>query len=112
MFSGFAAAVGHLTLTQAQIKQFVRRYPDWLKKGGNGTFFLFKVGTQFFVAAVYLFSDGRFGVRVRRFALERVLRAQKRHRLMLRISHSQFTGRVYSILPTGPMAERIRLNLP
>jgi hypothetical protein len=30
----------HLSLTQAQIKQFVKRYPDWLKKGGNGTFFL------------------------------------------------------------------------
>jgi len=86
MFSGFAAAVGRLTLTQAQIKQFVRRYPDWLKKGGNGTFFLFKVGTRFFVAAVYLFSDGRFGVRVRRFALERVFRAHKRHRLVVRIS--------------------------
>jgi hypothetical protein len=37
-----------LSLTQAQIKQFVRRYPDWLKKGGNGTFFLFKVGSEFF----------------------------------------------------------------
>ena len=37
MFSDFAAVIGHLTLTQAQIKQFVRRYPDWLKKGGNGT---------------------------------------------------------------------------
>jgi hypothetical protein len=37
-----------LSLTQAQIKQFVRRYPDWLKKGRNGTFFLFKVGSEFF----------------------------------------------------------------
>src|SRR5215471_12339095 len=67
--------------------------------------------TDFF-RYIDLFFDGRFGVRVRRFALERVLRAQKRHRLMLRISHSQFTGRVYSILPTGPMAERIRVSLP
>jgi hypothetical protein len=37
-----------LSLTQAQIRLFVRRYPDWLKKGGNGTFFLFKVGSEFF----------------------------------------------------------------
>ena len=47
-------------------------YPDWLKKGGNGTFFLFKAGNEFFVAAVYLFSDGRLGARVRRFTLDRV----------------------------------------
>ena len=71
----------------AQIRKSVaKRHSDWLKKGGNGTFFLFKVGTQFFVAAVYLFSDGRFGERVRRFGLERVFRAQKRHRIVIRIS--------------------------
>ena len=44
----FEVAADQLSLTQAQIKQFVRRYPDWLKKGGNGTFFLFKVGSEFF----------------------------------------------------------------
>jgi hypothetical protein len=55
MFGGFAAAVSRLTLTQAQIKQFVRRYPDWLKKGGNGTFFLFKVDTQF-LSQPYIYS--------------------------------------------------------
>jgi hypothetical protein len=86
MFGGCGVEVGRLALTQAQIKQFVRRHPEWLKKGGNGTFFLFKIGNEFFVAAVYLFSDGRLGVRVRRLGLERVFRAQKRHRLVLRIS--------------------------
>ena len=59
-----------------------------------------------------LFLDGRFGVRVRRFALERVWRAQKRHRLMLRFRTRSSLGRVYSILPIGPMDERIRLSLP
>ena len=39
MFGGFEAEADHLSLTQAQIKQFVKRYPDWLKKGGNGTIF-------------------------------------------------------------------------
>jgi hypothetical protein len=41
MFGGFGVPLDRLTLTQAQIKQFVKRYPGWLKKGGNGTFFLF-----------------------------------------------------------------------
>jgi hypothetical protein len=36
MFGGFEAEAVHLSLTQAQIKQFVKRYSDWLKKGGNG----------------------------------------------------------------------------
>ena len=91
MFRGFGLAVSRLALSQAQIKQFLKRYPDWLKKGGFGTFFLFKAADQFFVAAVYLFSDGRFGVRVRRFALERVFRAEKRHRVVIRISR-RLTG--------------------
>jgi len=84
MFGGFGVALDRLILTQAQIKQFVKRYPDWLKKDGNGTFFLFKVGNEFFVAAVYFFSDGRLGVRVRRLTLERVFRRQKGHRLMVK----------------------------
>jgi hypothetical protein len=84
MFGGFGAALDRLALTQAQIKQFVKRYPDWLKKGGNGTFFLFNAGDEFFVAAMYLFSDGRLGARVRRLTLERVFRAKKRHRLVLK----------------------------
>jgi hypothetical protein len=84
MFGGFGVPLGRLALTQAQIRQFVNRYPDWLKKGGNGTFFLFEVGKEFFVVALYLFSDGRLGARVRRLTLERVLRAKKLHRLVLK----------------------------
>lgn len=84
MIGGFGAAFEHLALTQAQITQFVRRYPDWLKKGGNGTFFLFKAGGEFFVAAVYQFSDSRLGARVRRLTLERVFRSKKRHRLVIK----------------------------
>jgi hypothetical protein len=83
MFDGFEVEADHLSLTQAQIKEFVKRYPDWLKKGGNGTFFLFKVESEFFVAAVYFFSDGRLGVRARRFSLDRIFLAKKRHRLVV-----------------------------
>ncbi len=52
MFSGFGIELDSVSLTQAQIKQFVVRYPQWLKKGGNGTFFLTQVGSEFFIAAV------------------------------------------------------------
>jgi len=85
LFGSFGIPIDSLVLTQAQIKQFATLYPNWLKKGGNGTFFLFMVGTEFFVSAVYFFSDGRLGVRVRRLTLERVLRAQKRHRLVVKL---------------------------
>jgi hypothetical protein len=84
MFGSFGVAVDRLALTQAQIKQFAKRYPDWLKKGGNGSFFLFEIGNELFVAAVYFFSDGRLGVRVRRLTLERIFRAQKCHRLVVK----------------------------
>jgi hypothetical protein len=85
LFGGFGAALDSLALTQAQIKQFAKYYRDWLKKGGNGTFFLFRVGDEFFVAAVYFFSDGRLGMRVRGLALDRVFRAQKCHRLVIKL---------------------------
>jgi hypothetical protein len=94
MFGRRGVPLDRLALTQMQIRQFVKRYPDWLKKGGNGTFFLFKVGNEFFVAAVYLFSDSRLGARVRRLTLERVFRATKRHRLVLKCgSRNVWCGR-------------------
>ena len=84
LFGSFGVPTDSLALTQAQIKEFARLYPNWLKRGGNGTFFLFKVGGEFFVSAVYFFSDGRVGVRLRGLTLERVFRAQKRHRLVVK----------------------------
>jgi hypothetical protein len=92
MFDSFGLALDRLTFTQAQIKQFAKRYTDWLKKGGNGTFFLFQVGQEFLVAAVYFFLDGRLGVRVRRLTLERVFRARKGHRLVLPIDSAPVDG--------------------
>jgi len=92
LFGGFGVPLDSLALTQAQIKQFAKLYPNRLKKGGNGTFFLFKVGNEFFVAAAYFFSDGRLGVRVRGLTLERVFRAQKRHRLVGKVILSASSG--------------------
>jgi hypothetical protein len=92
MFDSFGLALDGLTFTQAQIKQFAQRHMDWLKKGGNGTFFLFRAGQEFMVAAIYLFRDGRLGVRVRRLTLERVFRAQKGHRLVMPIDSAPVDG--------------------
>src|SRR5258708_8358908 len=63
LFGGFGVALDSLALTQAQIKQFAKYYRDWLKKGGNGTFFLFRVGNQFIRAAVYFFSASGLALR-------------------------------------------------
>lgn len=84
MFCSLGIPLDRLALTQAQIKQFVRRYREWLKRGGNGTFFLFNTNEEYFVAAVYLFLDGRLGARARRFTLDRVFRAKKGHRLVVK----------------------------
>ena len=83
LFNSFGMNLRNLCLTQAQIINFVKRYPFWLKSGGNGTFFLLEAGSEFFIAAVYQFFDGRIGVRARRFSLERVFRANKGHRVIV-----------------------------
>jgi hypothetical protein len=85
LFGGFGVTLESVALTQAQIKQFAKVYPDWLKGGGNGTFFLFENGAEFFVSAIYRFSDGRLGIRVRHLNLNRVFRAQKLHQLVARV---------------------------
>ena len=84
MFDCFGVKIDRLALTQGQIEQFAKRYSNWLKSGGNGTFFLFENNHDYFVAAVYCFSDGRLGVRIRRLTLERSFRAEKHHRLVVK----------------------------
>lgn len=58
MFGSLGADLDKLCLTQHQIKSFCKNHPDWLRKDGYGTFFLFKVGENFFVACVRVDSDG------------------------------------------------------
>jgi hypothetical protein len=66
MFGSFGTDLDKLCLTQSQIKNFCKKNPNWLRTDGYATFFLFKVGDQFFVAYVYVDSDG-FCVDVLRF---------------------------------------------
>jgi hypothetical protein len=72
-----------MCLTKGQIKSFVKKYRNWLRTDGYGTFFLFKVGAEFFVARVR-FDSGRLRVRVFRFSGGNVWYADYRHRFVIR----------------------------
>ncbi len=56
LFGSFGENLDRLCLTQSQIISFVRNHKRWLSVGGNGTFFLFKVKEEYFVADVSLES--------------------------------------------------------
>lgn len=72
-----------MTLTQAQIIQFVKNHEDKLREDGYSTFFLFKTGDEFFVAGVYFRDGGRLRVHVRRFSYDDVWYAERRHRVVV-----------------------------
>ncbi len=57
-----------LCLTQSQIIQFVQKHRKWLRTDGYGTFFLFKVGEEVFVASVGFVDGGRLLVGAGRFS--------------------------------------------
>lgn len=58
MIRSLGTDLDKLCLTQAQIKNFCRKHPDWLHEGMHETLFLFKVEDQYFVAEVYESTDG------------------------------------------------------
>lgn len=83
IFGSLNTDVSKLCLTQAQIKQFVKRYRSWLRIDGYGTFFPFKNNNQFFVASVRVGSGGALWVYVPRFESSLVWRAGNRHRVVV-----------------------------
>ena len=82
MFGSFGTDLDKLCLTQHQIKLFCEVHKDWLRKDGYATFFLFKVDEQFFVAYVYVSSDG-LHVSVRRFERDRASGTGRSHRVVV-----------------------------
>jgi len=68
IFGGMSDDLNSLCLTQPQIIQFVQKHRKWLRTGGYGTFFLFKVGEEFFVARVLFDGDGQLEVNALRFS--------------------------------------------
>ena len=82
IFGGLSDNLDALCLTQAQIIQFVQKHKKWLRTDGWATLFLFKVGDEFFVACVDVYSGGTLLVHVRRFSDGRVWLAGHRRRVV------------------------------
>lgn len=80
MFGSLGTDLDKLCLTQAQIKNFCKKHPNWLHKDGYATFFLFKVDEQFFVAGV---GSGGLYVDVYRFGHGLVWVVGRSHRLVV-----------------------------
>ena len=89
MFFSLNTDLNKLAFSQHQIKEFVQSKDcaKWLRGDGYATFFLFKKGkgktAKYFVARVYVYSDGYRLVYVRRFGYADVWRADDRHRLVV-----------------------------
>ena len=63
IFTGITPDLEKLVMTQAQIIRFCEKHPTWLRQEGYATFFLTKVGDEYFVVRVGVYSDGlRVGV--------------------------------------------------
>jgi hypothetical protein len=82
IFGGFGENLDRLCLSQAQIISFVQNHAKWLRADGYGTFFLFKVGDEYFVARVCRSSDG-LGVGADRLSDGYVWGAEYRHRVVV-----------------------------
>ncbi len=72
-----------LCLTQEQIVAFVENHKKWLRTDGYATFFLFKVGDEFFVAFVHLYGAGGPDACVNHFSGDVVWLGDYRHRFVV-----------------------------
>jgi hypothetical protein len=82
MFGELNADVTKLCFTQAQIKNFVKKYRNWLRADGYATFFLLKSKGNFFVADV-VDSDGELFVNRRQLDDPGVWAAGYRRRVVV-----------------------------
>lgn len=83
IFGGLSDNLDSLCLEQDQIIQFVEKHRKWLRTDGYGTFFLFKVNGEGFVAGVRVDSGGRLDAGVYRFSYDSVWRAESRPRVVV-----------------------------
>ena len=82
IFGGFGENLDRLCWEQDQIKLFVKDHAKWLRTDGYGTFFLFKVKGEFFVARVYQ-GGGRLKVGADRLSRGDVWCAEYRRRFVV-----------------------------
>lgn len=85
IFGSLDQNLDHLVLTTPQIKSFVVNHArDYLLEAEWTCFrFLFKVGSEFFIADVRILSDGTREVRATRFLDGSVRHAQYHHRIVV-----------------------------
>ncbi len=83
MFGSLPARLGALCLTQAQIIKFVLTRQRHLRTDGYATFFLFEVGSEFFVAHVYLPAGGDPHVHFYRLSGAFGWHREHRHRIVV-----------------------------
>lgn len=81
IFTSISSDLDSLCLTQAQIIEFVKTHKAELNQNWYN-FFLFKVGEEFFVAGVFVRSDG-FRASALRFSLDLVWDADFRPRVVV-----------------------------
>jgi hypothetical protein len=72
-----------MCVTQHQILNFIAKHRNWLRTEGYGTFFLFKMNGEFFVAVVGFDGVGSLLVGVRRFGYVDVWGGSGRHRFVI-----------------------------
>ncbi|MFA5934617.1 MAG: hypothetical protein WC827_01900 [Candidatus Paceibacterota bacterium] len=83
IFGGFGENLDRLCLSQSQIIRFVKDHSKWLLTGSNhGTFFLFKVQGEFFIADVLL-GESIIGVDARHLLDGVVWDADRRRRVVV-----------------------------
>lgn len=83
IFDSMSKDMDSMCLTQAQIIAFVKEHKDKLRTDGYGTFFLFKVNGEVFVARVDLDSGGGPDAYVGRFSHDGVWGAGYRRRVVV-----------------------------
>jgi hypothetical protein len=81
IFTTLSSDLEKLVMTQAQIIRFCEKHPTWLRQEGYATFFLTKVGGEYFVVNVFVSSGGLY-VRVYRLEFVNVWRGQYRRRVV------------------------------
>lgn len=83
IFGSISKDTGSMVMTQAQIIEFVKTHKDKLRTDYYSSFFLFKVGNEFFVARVDLLVDGSLSAGVGHFSRGGVWYAEYRPRVVV-----------------------------
>lgn len=82
IFGSFGPPLDDLCFTTSQVKNFCKKFRQWLRTDGYGTFFLFKSHGKFFVANVS-FNSGGLGVGVYHLSYGSVWLASFAHRIVV-----------------------------